>query len=450
MVFWFLCLNGKLFLNQPMTSPFPARKKPKILQLFFFSFIVLFLASTSAILGAITALLAPEKFDFTEPELNILDGLWQHRFKYSLSRPVNILVLGIDGSPNRSASSPDLFKGRSDTVLFVNFQPQDKSVSLLSIPRDTQVQIPGYGTGKINEANYWGGPQLAKEVVQTILNQVEINRYVRVSSGAFRELVDFLGGVEVYIPQPMSYQDKTQQLNINLAAGWQTINGEQADQFVRFRGDGYGDLGRVQRQQALMEGILARLKDPTVLPRVPEIIRIMQKYIDTNLSFEEILTLVNFGLKMEPQNFRMVMLPGRSSSEDDLSSYWYIDERGRDRVMYQYFRLDSTGYTLKSAYEPSPYETLSKDLKIAIQKGSGNAKAAEKMLNFLYNQGFNQVYLAPMESSQQLKTEIIVQGGDLGAAKLMQKYLGLGEIKSSTTGDLGSDLTLRVGEDWTK
>lgn len=434
-----------------MTSPFPSPKKPKILQLFFFSFIILFLASTSAILGAVTALLTPEKFDFTEPESNILDGLWQHRFKYSLSRPVNILVLGIDGSPQSSTSSPDLFKGRSDTVLFVNFQPQDKSVSLLSIPRDTQVEIPGYGTGKINEANYWGGPKLAKEVVQSILNKVQINRYIRVSSGAFRELVDFLGGVEVYIAQPMSYQDKTQKLNINLAAGWQTINGEQADQFVRFRGDGYGDLGRVQRQQALMEAILGRLKDPTVLPRVPEIIRIMQKYIDTNLSFEEILTLVNFGLNLEPQNFKMVMLPGRSSSEEySNSSYWLIDERGRDRVMYQYFRLDSTGFILKSGYEPSAYETLSKDLKIAIQNTSSNPKTAEKMLDFLYNQGFNQVYLAPTKSNQQLKTQIIVQGGDLGAAKLMQKTLGLGEIKSSATGDMGSDLTIRVGEDWIK
>lgn len=72
------------------------------------------------------------------------------------------------------------------------------------------------------------------------------------------------------------------------------------------------------------------------------------------------------------------------------------------------------------------------------------------MLDFLSNQGFNQVYLVPIESNQQLKTQIIVQGGDLGAAKLMQKTLGLGEIKSSVTGDMGSDLTIRVGEDWIK
>lgn len=72
------------------------------------------------------------------------------------------------------------------------------------------------------------------------------------------------------------------------------------------------------------------------------------------------------------------------------------------------------------------------------------------MLDFLYNQGFNQVYLAPIERTQQLKTEIIIQGGDLGTAKLMQKNLGLGELKSSATGDMGSDLTIRVGEDWIK
>lgn len=433
-----------------MAAPFPSRQKPKFLQLLFFSFIVLLLASTSATLGAITALLAPEKFDFTEPELKILDGFWQHRFKYNLSRPVNILVLGIDGKPNPNSASPDLFNGRSDTILLARFEPQYKSMTLLSIPRDSQVEIPGYGTGKINEANYWGGAELAKQVIKNTLNQVNVNRYVRVSSGAFRELVDFLGGVEVYIPQSMSYQDKTQQLNINLAAGWQTINGEQADQFVRFRGDGYGDLGRVQRQQALMEAILARLKDPTILPRVPEIIRILQKYIDTNLSFEEILTLVNFGLNLDPQNFKMVMLPGRLSSEDSDSSYWYIDEQGRDRVMYQYFRLDSTGFTLKTSYEPSAYETLSKDLKIAIQNASGNASGAEKMLNFLADQAFNEVYLASTKTTPQLKTQIIVQGGDLGAAKLMQKLLGLGEIKAASTGELGSDLTIRVGEDWIK
>jgi hypothetical protein len=118
--------------------------------------------------------------------------------------------------------------------------------------------------------------------------------------------------------------------------------------------------------------------------------------------------------------------------------------------MYQYFRLDSTGFTLKTSYEPSAYETLSKDLKIAIQNASGNAGGAEKIQNFLADQGFNEVYLASTETTPQLKTQIIVQGGDLGAAKLMQKLLGLGEIKAASTGELGSDLTIRVGEDWIK
>lgn len=434
-----------------MSYPVSSQRKPKILQLLFFSFIFLSLASVSATLGALTALIVPEKFDFTEPDSNILDNLWQHRFKYTLSRPVNVLVLGVDGNPNQSSASENIFKGRSDTVLLVRFEPKDKSVSLLSVPRDTQVDIPNYGVGKISEVNYWGDAKLATQVVKNTLNQVEIPRYVRVSSGAFRELVNLLGGVEVYIPQPMSYQDNAQQLKIDLSPGWQTINGEQADQFVRFRGDGYGDIGRIQRQQALIEAILTRIKEPTVLPRVPAMIRIMQKYIDTNLSFEEILTLVNFGLKVDEQKFKMVMLPGRSSGEEEVnSSYWLVDERGRDRVMFQYFRLDSTGFVLESPYERSAYETISKDTKIAIQNASGNPKAGEKMMNLLAEKGFEAMYIVPNSFDPQRQTEIIAQGGDLGAADLLQKMINFGTIKASSTGEIESDLTIRIGEDWSK
>ncbi len=435
-----------------MSYPLPSNKrKPKLLQLLFFSFIVLSLASLSASLGALTALVLPEKFDFTEPDSNILDSLWQHRFKYTLSRPVNLLLLGIDGKPNPNQNSNNVFNGRSDTVILARFEPKDKSISLLSIPRDTQVDIPNYGIGKISEVNYWGDAKLATQVVKNTLNQVEIPRYVRVSSGAFRELVNLLGGVEVYIPQRMSYQDNTQQLKIDLSPGWQTLNGEQADQFARFRGDGYGDVGRIQRQQALIEAILTRIKEPSILPRVPEMIRIMQKYIDTNLSFEEILTLVNFGLKIDEQKFKMVTLPGRSSGAEEAdTSYWIVDERGRDRVMFQYFRIDSTGFVLESTYEPSAYETISKDIKIAIQNASGNPKAGEKMINLLAEKGFEAMYLVPNSFDQQRQTEIIAQGGDLGAANLLQQMINVGKIKASSTGELESDLTIRIGEDWLK
>jgi LCP family protein required for cell wall assembly len=349
--------------------------------------------------------------------------------------------MGIDRTEDTEANSLESFQGRSDTILLVQFDPKTSSISSLSIPRDTEVEIPGFGRGKINEANYWGGTELARKTVYNTLNQIPIHRYVRVSSGAFKELVDLLGGVDVLIPHPMSYIDNTQQLKIDLSPGWQTINGEQADQFARYRSDAYGDIGRIQRQQALIEAIQKRLQNPNILPRLPQIIRVMQKYIDTDLSFNEILSLVNFGLNLESQQFKMVTLPGRSSTaEETYSSYWVIDEIGRDRILAEYFQQD-----LDTQLES---ESLPLDLKIAIQNASGNSLAAEKIADTLANQGYYNVYIVPDWPNKQRQTQIIVQRGNLSSAEALKNKLGWGEIEASSTGEIGSDFTLRIGSDW--
>ncbi|MCG5056674.1 MAG: LCP family protein [Limnoraphis sp. WC205] len=403
--------------------------------------VIVLAALLSAILGAITAAFLPTEENTPDPASNVLNEFWRDRFGYKLTRPVNILVMGIDRTEDTEANSLESFQGRSDTILLVQFDPKTSSISSLSIPRDTEVEIPGFGRGKINEANYWGGTELARKTVYNTLNQIPIHRYVRVSSGAFKELVDLLGGVDVLIPHPMSYIDNTQQLKIDLSPGWQTINGEQADQFARYRSDAYGDIGRIQRQQALIEAIQKRLQNPNILPRLPQIIRVMQKYIDTDLSFNEILSLVNFGLNLESQQFKMVTLPGRSSTaEETYSSYWVIDEIGRDRILAEYFQQD-----LDTQLES---ESLPLDLKIAIQNASGNSLAAEKIADTLANQGYYNVYIVPDWPNKQRQTQIIVQRGNLSSAEALKNKLGWGEIEASSTGEIGSDFTLRIGSDW--
>ncbi len=429
-----------------MTYPFPSQPQPQAPRPMRWRVIYLVIGVLSATLGAMTAVFIPTASQNSpDPTSGVLNQFWQDRFRYQLSRPITILVMGIDQVEEATPDSPALFSGRSDTMLLVQFDPETKAVSLLSIPRDTQVEIPGVGIGKINEANYWGGPKLATDVVHQTLDQIPIHRYVRVSSGAFRELVDLLGGVDVFVPYPMSYTDNTQQLKIDLSPGWQTINGEEADQFARFRGDGYGDIGRIQRQQALMQAIRDRLTDSNVLPRLPQVIRVMLKYIDTDLSFEEILTLVNLGLNLDSDQFKMVMLPGRSTeAEEAYSSYWIMDEGGRDRILSQYFKLNS-GEPSTAAVEE---QGLPIDLKIAIQNASGNPKAGEKIADYLADQGFYNIYIIPQWPDQQRQTQIIVQRGDLSGAKQVKKLLGFGEVEAASTGQIGSDLTLRVGSDW--
>lgn len=105
---------------------------------------------------------------------------------------------------------------------------------MLSIPRDSRVRIPGHGFTKINDANVHGGPTLAAEVVNNTLGGVTVDRYVRVTTDAFKELVDLVGGVEVYVPERMYHKDVTQKLEIDLQEGWQNLNGDQAETVCPF------------------------------------------------------------------------------------------------------------------------------------------------------------------------------------------------------------------------
>jgi len=370
--------------------------------------------------------------------------LWQVGLGYRVGRPVNILLMGIDLSSGTKPDTPGSFDGNSDTMLLLRVDPINDTVSLLSIPRDTQVELPGVGTSKINAANVKGGSTLAAQTVSATLNGVQIDRYVRVSTEEFRELVDLLDGVEVYVPKRMQYEDKTQKLKIDLSPGWQTLNGSQAEQFARFRHDDLGDIGRVQRQQALLKALRKKLTSPAVIPRIPLLVQTMQKYIDTNLSMEEMLALVSAGRKLAEGGVKMVMLPGRFSGPDEyMASYWIMDPAGRDRVMKQYFDVDPVDFS--ALQEPS-----ANTVKIAIQNASSNPDAPRQLQAALEKLGFSNIYISPDIPDRQPRTEVIPQRGDLATAENLQKALGLGQVQVDSTGDVESDITIQVGEDWNK
>ncbi|HBB35415.1 MAG TPA: LytR family transcriptional regulator [Cyanobacteria bacterium UBA8803] len=411
---------------------------------FFWSAAFVLTATISATLGATVALLTPLS-PFIIPHNPIFGSkgnLWRQGFPYDLARPVNILVMGIDRVPDVPKSSPDVFAGRSDTMLLVRLDSREKSVKMLSIPRDTQVEIPGVGIAKINDANVEGGPALAARVTSHTLNDVPIDRYVRVTTDAFRELVDLVGGVEVFVPYQMKYKDVTQNLNIDLEQGWQTLNGDQAEQFARFRKDQYGDIGRVQRQQILLKALRQRLVSPTVLPRLPQVIRVMQQYVDTNLSIEEMLALVGFGLDLQPDDFKMVLLPGRFSSPKEYkASYWLMDSAGKDRVMQEYFQQNPD-------WSSSDVRRSPDRLRIAIQNATDDPELAHRVAKYLAEKDFHNVYIVRDWPDRLQQTQIIVQQGDLKAATAVKRVLGIGKVEASSVGDLESDLTIRVGEDW--
>jgi polyisoprenyl-teichoic acid--peptidoglycan teichoic acid transferase len=403
-------------------------------------------AILSATLGTAVALMLPLPKPMApqgEESSRSITELWTKSFNYRITRPVHVLVMGIDLPLDlpEDKSPDDVFAGRSDTMMLVRIDPTTESVNVLSIPRDTQVNIPGEDIDKINHANLVGGAHLAAEVVSQNLNGVTIDRYVRVSTGAFRELVDLMGGVEVYVPERMEYEDQTQKLKIDLQPGHQVLNGEQAEQFARFRNDANGDIGRVQRQQQLIQALRQKLTDPTLIPRIPQAIELFQTYIDTNLSMQEMLALANFGLGLEQENFRMVLLPGRfSTPEEYVASYWLMDVTAKDQVMQAYFDLSSVAVL-------SHQDSLN-DLSIAVQNASADPQLGSQVVAYLQSQGFYNTYLIEDWTEVQAQTQIIAQRGDIDSAEQLEFVLGVGQVVPASIGDIQSDLTIRIGEDW--
>jgi polyisoprenyl-teichoic acid--peptidoglycan teichoic acid transferase len=403
-------------------------------------------ATVSVALGAGLVLTAPlfwnEKGELREPHLA---ALFQNGLQYQVTRSINILVMGIDRVPEAQPNSNQMFSGRSDTMLLVRLDPDKGSASLLSIPRDTQVEIPGIGLNKINEANVVGGPALTRQVVSKTLNQVPIDRYVRVSTGAFRALVDQLGGIDVFVPFPMSYEDKTQKLKIDLNQGQQVLNGQQAEQFARFRHDGFGDVGRVQRQQILLKALRQKLTNPMVVTQVPGIVNILRTYVDTNLSPEEMLALAQFATKLDQKQVKMVMLPGQFSTPEQFSaSYWLMDETKRDRILQDYFQFAPATSPATAQDSERPLEQFN----IAIQNASELPGMGRRVANYLQEKGFQNVYVVEDWPAPLNTTHIVVEKGDLQGAEKLQQLLGLGEAEHTSTGDIESDLTLRLGKDW--
>ncbi|MEO1147212.1 MAG: LCP family protein [Cyanobacteria bacterium J06638_22] len=424
------------------------RRSPRIFRNMIWAIALVLTGLTSTFVGAGIALFASNPFASTDKniaeagtEQSVADIL-RNAVGYQVNRPVNILVMGVDRVLDAPEDSAAVFSGRSDTMLLVRLDPATHTVNLLSIPRDTQVSIPDLGITKINHANWEGGAELAAQTVSENFDNVEIDRYVRVDTDAFQEIVDLVGGVEVYVPEPMQYTDVTQGLEIDLEPGLQVLNGDEAEQFARYRRGATGDIGRVQRQQQLLRALQTQVTRPSVIPQIPQAIELLQDHIDTNLSLEEMLAIANFAMGLERDNLQMVMLPGRFSTPgESIASYWILDPSSRARLMRDYFGADPV---LDNYVEVQAVTHLS----IAIQNSTDRPGLGRRVARALRDRGFEDIYVVRDSPEPLEQSELIVQRGDFENGRRLQSLLGIETLIPASTGHLGSDFTLRLGNDW--
>ena len=191
-----------------------------------------------------------------------------------LAHDINILLLGVD---ERSGD-----KGRSDTMILLNYDALCGRLRLLSVPRDTRVRLPNYGYQKINAAYPLGGPDLAKQSVSE-LTGLKVDYYLKVNFDGFSDVVDALGGVIIDVKTRMYYDDPYQDLHIEFEPGRQRLDGDRALEYVRWRGDARADLARVERQREFLEAALHRALSPAGILRSPLVLLALLRCVDTDM-----------------------------------------------------------------------------------------------------------------------------------------------------------------------
>jgi len=231
---------------------------------------------------------------------------------YEKQERVNILLLGVDRRPGEQFA-------RTDTIILVTIDPENKTAGMLSIPRDLWVDIPGYEQARINTAYYLGeeyrhpggGSALAMQTVQHNL-EVPVHFYIKVDFDGFYQLIDTLGGIEVDVPYPIHDElfpdDKYGYDPFHIEAGRQHLDAQTALKYVRSRHAPGADFGRAARQQQVLMAVKNKALQLDMIPKIPELWATTAGSVETNLQLVDIKELAALADQISPADITTVVL----------------------------------------------------------------------------------------------------------------------------------------------
>ncbi|MFB8533134.1 LCP family glycopolymer transferase [Enterococcus casseliflavus] len=243
------------------------------------------------------------------------DRLRENDVDLSQQESFSVLLMGIDtGDLGR------VEQGRSDTMMVATISPQDNQTTVVSIGRDSYVDIVGHGTtDKINHAYAFGGPAMAMNTVEKFLD-IPIDHYVSINMAGLKELVDAVGGIEVDNEITFS-QD-----GFDFAIGRTSLNGEQALAYSRMRyEDPNGDYGRQERQRKIVEGIVKKVLSLDGITQYQTILNAVEQNMKTDMSFDDMRTLA-FNYHSAFQTIKQDQLQGEGFMQDGISYQRVSDE----------------------------------------------------------------------------------------------------------------------------
>ncbi|AJO16663.1 Regulatory protein MsrR [Bacillus paralicheniformis] len=235
------------------------------------------------------------------------DGQFEFNGEGSDLDEVNILVLGIDSRGEDHS--------RSDSMMVIHYNKKQKQPKLISIMRDSYVDIPGYDKQKVNAAYAYGGPELVRKTLKESFD-LDINYYAIIDFKGFAKIVDAVApdGIEVDVPKKMSYG-----IGMTLQPGKQILHGDRLLGYVRFRHDRESDFGRVRRQQEIFSELQKEAMSIGNIAQLPKLWGLVDPYIETNIPNGVIFSLGKdflLGSVKETKSFRLPV-DGSFTNKDD-------------------------------------------------------------------------------------------------------------------------------------
>ena len=379
-------------------------------------------------------------------------------------KEIKVLILGV---------STDTDAELTDTIMIASYNPNTQKANLLSIPRDTftgKNTKKAVASQKINSLyNINKTPDKTLAAVNE-LTGLDIKYYVVVKTEALIKLVDAIGGVKFNVPMRMKYTDTSQDLVIDLEEGEQVLDGNKAEQLLRFRHNdpqkgvgmtsypaeyGDNDFGRMRTQRDFIIATLKQTLKPSNIFKIGQILEIANENVDTNLELSFVKDYIPYAVELNTENITSATLPGTTPDVSTTNgvSIFVADKKASKELIQSMFYSDVTeeneDNTISNNTTSISTTTTqtAEDISIELLNGSGDNSKIEEAKKLLEEAGYNVKRTGKTSSIAQT---VITNKKDVTDENLknIKQVLGKGNISTNKSSTSLVDVTIIIGKDF--
>lgn len=352
----------------------------------------------------------------------------------------------------------------TDTIIVASYNPNTQKATLLSIPRDTYTGKNSSKATAYEKINALYSRKHRPDETLKAVNEItglDIQYYVVVKTEALIKLVDVIGGVTFNVPIDMNYDDKSQDLHIHLKAGEQLLDGDKAEQLVRFRHNNNGtsypedygdnDIGRMRTQREFILQVVKQTAKPGNIFKIGQILDVAKEYVITNVDFDVAKDYIPYAVEFNTEDLLTEVLPGNPSNKNPSGTWVYVYNQKETKALVRklFYDRDEETEGEESSDTNSTVATSTKngDIKVEILNGTGDSSNLQKAVNQLTNKGFN---VAKTGTTNTTSKTIVVNKKSVNSTIIseIKDILDVGIVQNSQSTSSKVDVTVIIGKDY--